>query len=348
MFRISGVCDMFSARFMASKRYLVTGGLGFIGASLTKALVKAGHTVRVLDNSSRGSAEKLGDTVKDVEIIEGDIRDPAIVDRATKGCECVCHLAFVNGTEYFYKYPAYVLDVGVKGMINVTDSSIRHGVKDFVLASSSEVYQTPAKVPTDEAAALSVPDPLNPRYSYGGGKIISELIAVNYGREHFERTVIFRPHNVYGPAMGYEHVIPQFVLRLQELAAKSSGTINFPIQGDGKQTRSFIYIDDFTDGLMEVINKGLNQNIYHIGTMDEISILDLALRIASLMKISAKVVPGKEAEGATLRRCPDIAKLTALGFKAKHSLEQGLKPTIDWYTAHPASKNIRSTPSLFL
>ena len=91
----------------------------------------------------------------------------------------------------------------------------------LVLASSSEVYQTPPQVPTDESAPLVVPDPLNPRYSYGGGKIISELMAINYGRKYFERVLIFRPHNVYGPDMGFEHVIPQFALRLKTRARRA-------------------------------------------------------------------------------------------------------------------------------
>ena len=102
-----------------------------------------------------------------------------------------------------------------KGMINVIDACRAHGVGRLMLASSSEVYQTPPQVPTDESAPLVVPDPLNPRYSYGGGKIISELMAINYGRKFFERVLIFRPHNVYGPDMGCEHVIPQFALRLK-------------------------------------------------------------------------------------------------------------------------------------
>lgn len=332
----------------AMRKTLVTGGLGFLGTSLVRALVKRGDAVRVLDNSSRGSKEKLGDAEKDVEIIEGDIRDPSIVRKAVKGMDSVMHLAFVNGTEYFYKYPAYVLDVGVKGMVNVVDSCIQEGVKDLVLASSSEVYQTPAVIPTPETTALSVPDPLNPRYSYGGGKIISELMALHYANS-FERVAVFRPHNVYGPAMGYEHVIPQFIGRLSELSKKSRGTLHFLIQGSGKQTRSFIYIDDFTAGLLLVIDKGEHRGIYHIGTMDEMSIKDVAVKVAEEMGLAIEVIPGPEAEGGTLRRCPDIRKITTLGFQPKVSLEGGLKPTVAWYVRHPApKKGIVKEPSLFL
>ncbi len=331
------------------KKVLVTGGLGFLGASLVRALVARGEDVRVLDNSSRGSADKLGDAAGSVEILEGDIRDPAFVRKAVSGTERVLHLAFVNGTEYFYKYPAFVLDVGIKGMMNVIDSCIQEGVKDLVVASSSEAYQTPPMVPTPEDVPLSVPDPLNPRYSYGGGKIMSELMALNYGRSYFERVTLFRPHNVFGPMMGYEHVIPQFIGRIQSLSQESpERPLPFPIQGDGSQTRSFIYIDDFTAGLMLVIDKGEHLGIYHIGTMDELSIADVAKLTAKQMGIDITIVPGPEAPGGTLRRCPDISKLRSLGFAPAFTLETGLRPTVDWYVQHPApERSAISEPPLF-
>ncbi|MGB8037417.1 MAG: SDR family NAD(P)-dependent oxidoreductase, partial [Pseudolabrys sp.] len=188
-------------------RILVTGGSGFIGSGLVKALVRAGHRVRVLDDNSRGSPRRLTEVANDIEFIAGDIRDAAAVEKAAQAIDEVHHLAFVNGTEFFYSRPDLVLDVGVRGMINVIDACRKHDIGTLVLASSSEVYQTPPTTPTDESAPLSIPDPLNPRYSYGGGKLISELMAINFGRKYFERVLIFRPHNVYGPDMGWEHVI---------------------------------------------------------------------------------------------------------------------------------------------
>ena len=203
---------------MSGRRILVTGGSGFIGSALVKALVKDGNTVRVLDDNSRGAPRRLEEVKNDIEFIGGDVRDAAAVERAVRGMDEVHHLAFVNGTEFFYSAPELVLDVGVKGMINVIDACRAANVRNLVLASSSEVYQTPPQVPTDESAPLLVPDPTNPRYSYGGGKIISELMAINYGRKLFDRVLIFRPHNVYGPDMGFEHVVPQFALRLKKAA----------------------------------------------------------------------------------------------------------------------------------
>ncbi len=141
---------------------LVTGGSGFIGSALVKALVRDGHSVRVLDDNSRGAPRRLKEVEDDVEFIGGDIRDPAVVARAVRGVDEVHHLAFVNGTEFFYSAPELVLDVGVKGMINVIDACRSEGVGKLILASSSEVYQTPPQVPTDEHAPLQVPDPTNP------------------------------------------------------------------------------------------------------------------------------------------------------------------------------------------
>ncbi|MCF8477052.1 MAG: SDR family NAD(P)-dependent oxidoreductase [Pseudolabrys sp.] len=317
---------------MSAPKVLVTGGSGFIGASLVKALVKAGAKVRVLDDNSRGAPRRLIDVENDIEFIGGDIRDAGAVDAAARGMDEVLHLAFVNGTEFFYSQPDLVLDVGVRGMINVIDACRKWDVGNLILASSSEVYQTPPQVPTDESAPLSVPDVLNPRYSYGGGKLISELMAINFGRKYFERVLIFRPHNIYGPDMGWEHVVPQFALRMRKLAdAQPSGTLRFDIQGTGEETRSFCYIDDLVAGVMVMRDKGEHLGIYHVGTTEELSIADVARKVAGLAGRTVELVPGKLQAGGTPRRCPDISKLAALGYKPAVSLDAGLNTTLDWY-----------------
>ena len=317
---------------MSGAKVLVTGGSGFIGSALVKSLVKSGARVRVLDDNSRGRPRRLHSVEEDIEFIGGDIRDAAAVDAATKGMDEVHHLAFVNGTEFFYTQPDLVLDVGVRGMINVIDACRKQNVGNLILASSSEVYQTPPQVPTDETAPLSVPDVLNPRYSYGGGKLISELMAINFGRKYFERVLIFRPHNVYGPDMGWEHVVPQFALRLQKLkAAQPEGTLRFDIQGTGEETRSFCYVDDLVAGVMVMRDKGQHLNIYHVGTTEELSIADVARRIAGAAGRTIEIVPGKLQAGGTPRRCPDISKLAALGYRPRVPLDEGLKTTLDWY-----------------
>ena len=317
------------------KKYLVTGGSGFIGSALVKKLLNEGHSVRVFDNNSRGNIRRLDDVLDKIDFIEGDIRNFDQVNQACKGMDAICHLAFVNGTRFFYELPELVLEVGVKGMMNILDSCKENNITDLIVASSSEVYQSPKQVPTGEEVPLVVPDLLNPRYSYGGAKLITELLAINYGRNNFERVVIFRPHNVYGPDMGWEHVVPEFFLKMIDLVKKKSQEmIDFKIQGTGNETRAFIFIDDFTEGLMKVINKGEHLNVYHIGTSDEIKLSELAETVARIFDAKINLIPGALAEGGTLRRCPDITKLKGLGFNPETPLNKGLKISKDWYVAN--------------
>lgn len=326
---------------MNTKHYLVTGGTGFIGSAVVRRLLRDGHRVRVLDDNSRGHNRRLQDIDGAFEFINGDIRDAATVLRACQGVESVCHLAYINGTEFFYTKPELVLEVAVAGMMNVLNGCRHAGVRELSLASSSEVYQTPPMVPTTEQVPLSVPDPLNPRFSYGGGKIISELLALNYGRAYFDRVVIFRPHNVYGADMGWEHVVPQFVLRMRDLCETPGDTVRFPIQGTGEETRAFVHIDDFTDGVALVLYRGEHLGIYNIGTNEEASIATLAQLVGRHFGRTVDVRPGTLQPGSTARRCPDITKLSRLGYAPKLSLLQGLPSVARWYSDNV---HLRPTP----
>jgi len=315
---------------MNKKKFLVTGGSGFIGSGLVNKLLEQGYSVRVLDNNSRGNVRRLEEVIDQIEFIEGDIRDYEVVKKACKKVDAVCHLAFINGTKFFYEIPDKVLEVGVKGMVNILDGCIENGISELILASSSEVYQSPSIIPTPEIIPLVIPDLHNPRYSYGGGKIISELLAINYGRNKFKRVVIFRPHNVFGPDMGWEHVIPEFIIKMNRLI-NGKNVIDFPIQGTGNETRAFIFIDDFLDGLMKVILQGTHLGVYHIGTTNEIKLSKLAKQIAALFNTSINIIPNKLAAGGTLRRCPDITKIVELGFHPKVAMEEALAVTKNWY-----------------
>jgi nucleoside-diphosphate-sugar epimerase len=314
-------------------RYLVTGGTGFLGSALVRRLVQAGHAVRVLDNNSRGHAMRLADLDGSFEYVEGDVRDGSTVDLACRDVDVICHLAFVNGTEFFYSKPDLVLDVATKGITNVLEAGARRHVAELMVMSSSEVYQEPPVVPTDEAVPLSIPDPLNPRYSYAAGKIISEIMAINFAGR-FRRVTIVRPHNVYGADMGREHVIPQFVARLQSLEEHRADSIPFPIQGTGHQTRSFVYVDDFIDGVMLVLAKGAHLGIYHIGTLEEVSIATLAHLVADQFGRSIQIIPGPPAEGGANRRCPDITKIAKLGYQPTRLLGNALPGVVRWYRDH--------------
>lgn len=311
--------------------YLVTGGTGFIGSALVNRLLSEGHKVRCLDNDFRGRSNKFNKSER-LELIQADIRDARRVIEAGAGIDSILHLAYINGTEYFYTKPDLVLDVAVRGMMNVIDSCKINSIPHFVLASSSEVYQSPPEIPTPETVPMIVPDPLNPRYSYGGGKIICELLALHQLALIVPRVSIFRPHNVYGPDMGREHVIPQFILRARAQIEKlKSGDLPFEIQGDGRQKRSFIYIDDFVDGVMRVIDRGGHREIYHIGTDQELSMKDVAEKVVKSMGRIPRIIPGPEPLGATPRRVPLTDKIKKLGFNPKVPFEEGLAKTIAWY-----------------
>jgi len=316
---------------MSLKTYLVTGGAGFLGSALVRRLLREGNRVRVFDNGSRGCSRRLEDLTGEFEYVAGDVRDREALGQALRGADCVCHLAFVNGTEFFYTKPELVLEVAVKGITNVLDACLEHQVPELALASSSEVYQDPPSIPASEAVPLSIPDPTNPRYSYAAGKIISEMMALSYGRTRLQRVLIFRPHNVYGPDMGWEHVIPQFVLRMRRLLRPDCDTVRFPIQGTGEQTRSFVFIEDFMDGLMAVLRGGMHLGIYNIGTQEEITIAELAHMVGAYFGKRVEVVPGPPAPGGARRRCPDIGKIQALGYRPKVALRDGLAITAKWY-----------------
>ena len=316
-------------------RYLVTGGSGFLGSAVVKALVKMGAYTRVLDNNSRGRTRRLRGVLDDIEFIEGDIRDAEKVKQAVHGMDEVLHLAFLNGTEFFYRYPELVLDIGIRGMLNVLDACRSEDVHRLVVASSSEAYHQASIVPTPEMVPLVVPDPMNPRYSYGGGKLCTELMAINWGRTGFDRVMIFRPHNIYGPDMGWEHVIPQFAVRLLSLIRlHPDGPLAFEIMGGGSQTRSFCYVDDFVAALMAMLSAGSHLNIYHIGNPDEITIADLARKMGRHFHRELEIHSGAPFLGETLRRLPDITKMYALGYTPKVSLDEGLDRTLLWYAEH--------------
>ena len=303
---------------------LVTGGSGFIGSAIVKYLVNLNHNVIVYDNNSRGKLRRLKKIQKKIKFIKGDIRDKKKLFSINNKIDTVIHLAYVNGTKFFYNKPFEVLDIAVNGLLNILDFSKKKKIKNFFLASSSEVYQNPIKIPTDEKEMLKIPNIHNPRYSYGGGKIISELYGLYFAKKYFKKFVIFRPHNVYGKDMGNEHVIPEFINRFKKLKNNNK----FLIYGTGKEIRSFIYIDDFISGFDKVFKKGKNFEIYNIGTSQKINIGDLAVLISKLLGKKIKFNKRKIFKGSPTVRCPSIEKIKKLGFKESYSLKDGIKKII--------------------
>jgi len=305
-----------------TKTFLITGGTGFIGSNIAKSLVLKGQKVIIFDNNYRGSIKKIKDFRNKIKFIKGDIRKENDLLKAAKRVNTIIHLAYINGTKFFYSKPELVLEVAVKGILNVFEVCRKKKIKELFIASSSEVYQTPNKIPTDEMEMLKVPDVFNPRYSYGGGKILSELMGINYGKKFFKKLIIFRPHNVYGPNMGNEHVIPEFVSKMRK---KNN---YFKIEGSGEEIRSFIHIDDFISAFQLILKKGKHLNIYNIGTSEKIKIKDLAKLISNIFLKNIKIKRSQIKKGGTKIRLPSINKIKKLGFKQTLSLKQGLKKLI--------------------
>ena len=317
------------------KKVLITGGAGFIGSYLSNRLVKENYSVDVVDNQLRGDYTRLD---KRVKIYNIDLTKFEELSQLPKNYDWIFHLAAVNGTDNFYKIQSKVFEVGVKSCLNIYDY-FKHSQSSIIVASSAEVYQTPTIVPTDESAPLVVPDVKNARYSYGGSKIFSELLVMNYGLDFFEKAIIFRPHNIYGPNMGFKHVIPQLINKLKN--SKDNDINSIELIGDGSETRAFCYVDDLVDGLLILMKKGKDKEIYHIGNDYELSIYELAKKMTTLIDKTIQVNKGVQSHvGGTMRRCPDISKMIKIGYNPKISIDIGLEKSVKWYLNNTnSSKN---------
>jgi nucleoside-diphosphate-sugar epimerase len=306
-------------------RILITGGAGFLGSALARHLVETGgHEVGVFDDFSRGRRHRLPGSCN---IFEGDIRDREAVMCAVFDHDVILHLAYVQGTQTFYEDPRYVIDVALNGIVNVLHGcEMALSRKELFLVSSSEVYQVPPEgmVPTGETVPLSVPDVTNPRYSYGAGKIASEVAALAYSNV-LARTVIVRPHNLYGPDAGHEHVIPQLAVKAQQPDDE------LLIQGSGFETRSFCHVDDCATAFGVLLESGEDRGVYHVGNPEEVTIHQLATMILEYYGRRMRIVPSELPKGSPARRCPDISRMLELGWRPCVSLADGLPDTLAWY-----------------
>lgn len=301
------------------KNILVTGGTGFIGSAISNYLIEKKYKVTIFDNNSRGKIKNINN-LKNAKFIFGDIKKYKDVEKACKNIDTVIHLAAVNGTKFFYEKPCEVLDVASKGIINIIDCCIKQKIKNLLLASSSEVYHEPYKIPTDENEPIKIPDVYNPRYSYACGKILTEIYGLHFGKKYFKKLIIFRPHNVYGKNMGNEHVVPELINKIK----KSKNNV-VKIKGTGKEKRSFIYIKDFVNAFEILLKRGKHLQIYNIGTTEIINIRNLCKIIAKNMNKKIKIKHEPIATGGTKIRCPKIMKIKKLGFKKKFNISNGIK-----------------------
>jgi nucleoside-diphosphate-sugar epimerase len=219
-----------------------------------------------------------------------------------------------------------VLDVNLRGVLNVAQACAGEDVRRLVFSSSSEVYGIPSEFPTPESAPLVVPDVTNPRWSYAASKIAGEHVVTHTARRHGFECVILRYHNVYGPAMGWDHVIPQFISRLIR-------DEEFTVQGDGNQRRAFCYVDDAVPPTAAALTEDAAANgIFNVGNpAEEHSINDL---IAVLERVTGRTIRPRYVpfeQAGTDRRLPEVSRAErTLGLRPRVTLEEGLRRTYDW------------------
>lgn len=314
---------------------LITGGAGFIGYHLSKYLAGKGNDVAICDNLFRGRYDedfkKLIEE-KNVSYIECDLTDCNQFKKLEKNYEYVYHLAAINGTKYFYEIPHEVLRVNTLAAVNVLDWFVTAKCKKIFFSSSSETYSgtmaiSDMPIPTPEDVPLAIENIYNERRSYAGSKIIGELFFINYARKHKFDMSIVRYHNIYGPRMGNEHVIPEFIARILNKENP------FKIFG-GMQTRAFCYVDDAVKASELVMSSNrTNMEIVNIGNeKEEVSMVDLARKLFAVSGYNADISIEEAPKGAVPRRCPSIKKLIKLtGFSPNLNLDYGLKKTFEWY-----------------
>lgn len=325
------------------KKILITGGAGFVGYHLAKRLASQGHAVTIADNFFRGRRDAdFGAllTLPNVVLIEGDLTKTEAWDALGSGYDEVYHLVGINGTRLFYEIPQEVLRIGVSTTMNALEwFRTKNNKPDakILYTSSNEAYASALEafgklpIPTPEDVPLVVADPYNPRWSYGGQKLIGELFFIHYAKAYNFRMSIVRPHNFYGPRAGYEHVIPEIVGRI------SAKTDPFTIFG-ADDTRSFCYIDDAVEAIQMVMESNKTDGgTYHIGTPEETVIKDLIEKIFELTEWEPQHIEIKNSpEGSVKRRLADVSKIKKdTGWEAMTNLEDGLKKTIDWYVRNP-------------
>ncbi len=321
---------------------LVTGGAGFIGSHLCQALRSRGHTVSALDDLSTGRARNLTELEGDAgfELVRGRIEDEFLVRDLVKDARLVYHLAAVVGVQEVLRDPLRVVDVNVEGTRNVLEAA-RPRRPRVVIASTSEVYGKGNGASFHEEHASVIGPTTKGRWSYAATKLVDEFLGLAYHRQHGVPLVIPRFFNTVGPRQtgAYGMVVPRLVA--QALAGE-----RLTVHGNGRQTRCFLDVEDAVRALLLLgDHPHAPGEVFNVGSTEEISILDLALRIlravgrASEGDESIRLVPYEEAFGPDFedmpRRVPDTTRIRErLGWRPTRSLDDILHRVI---ASHRAS-----------
>jgi len=310
-----------------SKNILITGADGFIGSHLTEMLVKEGAKVKALSQynsfNNWGWLEDI-DCLDEVEVVCGDVRDSAYCNSITKGQDIIFNLAALIAIPYSYVAPESYVDTNIKGALNICQAAINNGISKVVQISTSEVYGTAKYVPIDEK------HPLQPQSPYSASKIGADSIALSFHNAFELDVTIARPFNTYGPRQSARAVIPTVITQI------ASGMREIKI-GDGTPTRDFNYVADTCLGLCLLGNSDkVSGEIVNIGSNYEISVIDTLNKIRDIMGSDAQIICDENRirpkNSEVFRLWCDNTKIHELtGFTPGHTIDAGLKKTIDWF-----------------
>ncbi len=307
---------------------LVTGADGFIGSHLTELLVKEGYKVKALSQYNSfnywGWLEDV-ECRNEIEVLNGDVRDPYYCNYITKDVDIVFHLAALIAIPYSYVAPDSYVDTNIKGTLNICQAALENRVKRIIHTSTSEVYGTAQYVPIDEK------HPLQPQSPYSASKIGADTIAMSFCNAFDLPLTIARPFNTYGPRQSARAVIPTIISQI------ASGQKQIKL-GDVTPTRDFNYVLDTCRGFLGLARceNAIGETV-NIGSNFEISIGDTLNLIRELMNSDVEFLVDQQRlrpeKSEVFRLCCDNAKIRELtGFEPTFDIRTGLQLTVDWFT----------------
>jgi nucleoside-diphosphate-sugar epimerase len=309
---------------MSQKSYLITGGAGFIGSAIARALVREGQQVRVIDNLASGKLANLADVAGQVEFIEASILDSAALSAAVKGVEVVYHEAAIPSVPRSVAAPLPSHEANATGTLAVLDAARLAGVRRVVYAGSSSAY---GETPTLPKIETMPPSPLSP---YAASKLAGEQYCKVYHHVYGLETVVLRYFNVFGPRQDpnsqYAAVIPKFVTA----ALRGESPV---IYGDGTQSRDFCFIDNVVQAnLVAADAPGASGGVFNIACGEAIDLNGVVREIGRLL---GKAVTAQYSDKRSGDIKHSLASITAaksvLGYKGEISFIEGLRRTIEWY-----------------